>query len=124
MILTRLPRTVTALGLMASLAALAACNKTSDAGASSSAAGAGSKVIGMAGAGYLLNVLVVVVIGGASLAGGVFGMGGTFVGLLIIGVLNNGMSLLHIIPNLQPVVVGAVTLAAVLSDRTSIKLRG
>ena len=77
-----------------------------------------------AGTGYLLNVIAVVVIGGASLSGGVGGMGGTFVGLLIIGVLNNGMSLLHINPNLQPVVVGAVILAAVLSDRSSIKLRG
>lgn len=76
-----------------------------------------------AGTGYLLNVIAVVVIGGASLAGGVGSMGGTFVGLLIIGVLNNGMSLLHINPNLQPVVVGAVILAAVLADRGSIKLR-
>ncbi len=47
MILTRLPRTVTALSLMASLAALAACSKTSDAGASSAATGGGSKVIGV-----------------------------------------------------------------------------
>ncbi len=77
-----------------------------------------------AGGGYLLNVIAVVVIGGASLAGGVGSMGGTFVGLLIIGVLNNGMSLLHINPNLQPVVVGAVILAAVLADRSSIRLRG
>ena len=76
-----------------------------------------------AGASYLLNVIAVVVIGGASLAGGVGSMGGTFVGLLIIGVLNNGMSLLHINPNLQPVVVGVVILAAVLTDHSGIKLR-
>ena len=70
-----------------------------------------------AGSGYLLNVIAVVVIGGASLAGGSGSMGGTFIGLLIVGVLNNGMSLLHVNPNLQPVVMGAVILAAVLTDR-------
>lgn len=77
-----------------------------------------------AGAGYLLNVIAVVVIGGASLSGGIGGMGGTFVGLLIIGVLNNGLSLLHVNPNLQAVVIGVVILAAVLSDRAGIKKRG
>jgi ribose transport system permease protein len=76
-----------------------------------------------AGAGYLLNVIAVVVIGGASLSGGVGSMGGTFVGLLIIGVLNNGLSLLHVNPNLQSVVIGAVILAAVLSDRAGAKSR-
>ncbi len=70
-----------------------------------------------AGSGYLLNIIAIVVIGGASLAGGTGSMGGTFVGLLIVGILNNGMSLLHVNPNLQPVVIGAVILAAVLSDR-------
>ena len=77
-----------------------------------------------AGAGYLLNVIAVVVIGGASLSGGVASMGSTFVGLLIIGVLNNGLSLLHVNPNLQAVVIGAVILAAVLTDRVGAKLRG
>lgn len=70
-----------------------------------------------AGSGYLLNVIAIVVIGGASLAGGSGSMGGTFIGLLIVGVLNNGLSLLHVNPNLQQVVVGAVILAAVLTDR-------
>jgi len=76
-----------------------------------------------AGSGYLLNVIAVVVIGGASLAGGVGGMGGTFIGLLIIGVLNNGLSLLNVNPNLQAVVIGIVILAAVLTDRAGIKKR-
>ena len=74
-----------------------------------------------AGAGYLLNVIAVVVSGGASLAGGVGGLGGTLIGLLIIGVLNNGLSLLN--PNLQAVVIGVVILAAVLTDRAGIKKR-
>ncbi len=76
-----------------------------------------------AGSNYLLNVIAVVVIGGASLAGGIGSMGGTFVGLLIIGVLNNGLSLLHVNPNLQSVVIGAVILAAVLTDRVGARRR-
>lgn len=76
-----------------------------------------------AGSGYLLNVIAVVVIGGASLAGGIGSMGGAFIGLLIIGVLNNGLSLLHVNPNLQAVVIGVVILAAVLTDRAGIKKR-
>jgi ribose transport system permease protein len=70
-----------------------------------------------AGGSDLLNVLSVVVIGGASLAGGSGNILGTAVGLLIIGVLNNGLSLLNVSPNLQPVVLGVVIIAAVMTDR-------
>jgi ribose transport system permease protein len=70
-----------------------------------------------AGTADLLNVIAVVVIGGASLAGGSGTMFGTFVGLLIIGTLNNGMALLNVSPNLQPVVIGAAIIIAVLLDR-------
>ncbi len=71
----------------------------------------------------LLNVIAVVVIGGASLAGGSGTMFGTFVGLLIIGTLNNGMSLLNVSPNLQPVVIGIAIIVAVLLDRGGMKSR-
>lgn len=72
-----------------------------------------------AGTADLLNVIAVVVIGGASLSGGSGGMLNTFIGLLIIGVLNNGMSLLNVSPNLQPVVIGIAIIIAVLTDRAS-----
>lgn len=72
-----------------------------------------------AGTADLLNVIAVVVIGGASLSGGSGGMLNTFIGLLIIGVLNNGMSLLNVSPNLQPVVIGIAIIVAVLTDRGS-----
>lgn len=72
-----------------------------------------------AGTADLLNVIAVVVIGGASLAGGSGSMLNTFIGLLIIGVLNNGMSLLNVSPNLQPVVIGVAIIVAVLTDRGS-----
>lgn len=72
-----------------------------------------------AGVNDLLSVIAVVVIGGASLAGGSGGMLGTFIGLLIIGVLRNGMALLNVSPNLQPVVIGVAIIVAVLLDRRS-----
>ncbi len=72
-----------------------------------------------AGTADLLNVIAVVVIGGASLSGGSGNMLNTFIGLLIIGVLNNGMSLLNVSPNLQPVVIGVAIIIAVLTDRGS-----
>jgi ribose transport system permease protein len=76
-----------------------------------------------AGTADLLNVIAVVVIGGASLSGGSGTMFGTFVGLLIIGTLNNGMSLLNVSPNLQPVVIGIAIIAAVLLDRGGVRRR-
>ena len=70
-----------------------------------------------AGVGDLLSVIAVVVIGGTSLAGGTGSMLGTFIGLLTIGVLRNGMGLLNVSPNLQPVVIGVAIIFAVLTDR-------
>lgn len=70
-----------------------------------------------AGVNDLLSVIAVVVIGGASLAGGSGSMLGTFIGLLTIGVLRNGMDLLNVSPNLQPVVIGIAIILAVLTDR-------
>lgn len=72
-----------------------------------------------AGIADLLSVIAVVVIGGASLAGGSGGMFGTFIGLLIIGVLQNGMALINVSPNLQPVVIGVAIIVAVMLDRKS-----
>ena len=70
-----------------------------------------------AGVNDLLSVIAVVVIGGASLSGGSGGMLGTFIGLMIIGVLRNGMALLNVSPNLQPVVIGIAIILAVMLDR-------
>jgi ribose transport system permease protein len=57
-----------------------------------------------------------VVIGGASLSGGVGAVGGTVVGVLIIGFLRNGLNLLHVSPFVQQVVIGVVIALAVAAD--------
>lgn len=69
-----------------------------------------------AGTGYELNVIAAVVIGGASLTGGTGRISGTIIGVLIIGVLNNGLNLLGVSPFMQQVVIGAVIAIAVAVD--------
>jgi ribose transport system permease protein len=63
-----------------------------------------------------LNVIAAVVVGGTSLFGGRGSISGTLVGALIIGVLNNGLNLLHVEHFWQKVVLGVVILLAALMD--------
>ena len=70
-----------------------------------------------AGVGYELDVIAAVVIGGTSLSGGRGSIWGTFIGALMIGVINNGMNLLGISPYFQQVVKGFIIIGAVLLDR-------
>jgi ribose transport system permease protein len=68
------------------------------------------------GIGYELDTIAAVVIGGASLSGGVGGIGGTALGVLIIGFLRNGLNLLQVSPFVQQVVIGLVIAVAVAAD--------
>ena len=68
------------------------------------------------GIGYELDTIAAVVIGGASLSGGVGGVGGTALGVLIIGFLRNGLNLLQVSPFVQQVVIGLVIAVAVAAD--------
>jgi ribose transport system permease protein len=69
-----------------------------------------------AGLGYELDAIAAVVIGGASLSGGVGGIAGTVVGVFIIGVLHNGLNLTGVSPFIQQVIIGVVIALAVSSD--------
>ncbi len=69
-----------------------------------------------AGLGFELDAIGAVFIGGASAYGGIGTVGGTLIGALIMGVLNNGMSIMGISIDLQQVVKGLVLLAAVAFD--------
>lgn len=70
-----------------------------------------------AGAGYELDAIAAVVVGGTSLFGGRGHVWGTLLGALIIGVLNNGMNLLNVSSFYQQIVKGGVILAALLVER-------
>ena len=69
-----------------------------------------------AGVAFELDVIAAVFIGGASMAGGVGRIIGAVVGALIMGVMNNGMSILGIGIDWQQVIKGLVLLAAVVFD--------
>ncbi|QCQ93794.1 transporter [Rhodococcus sp. SGAir0479] len=69
-----------------------------------------------AGTGYELDAIAAVVIGGASLSGGVGTAVGTLIGALILAILRNGLNLLDVSAFWQQVVIGAVIAAAVLFD--------
>ena len=68
------------------------------------------------GIGYELRVIASVVIGGTSLAGGRGGVGGTIIGALLIGVLTNGLVIMHVSSYWQQVVIGLIIVAAVAFD--------
>jgi ribose transport system permease protein len=74
-----------------------------------------------AGTGYELDSIAAVVIGGTSLSGGKGRIWGTVLGAIIIGVLNNGLVLLHVSPFWQQVVKGLVILVAVIIDKANSK---
>lgn len=70
-----------------------------------------------AGVMFELDAIASVVIGGTSLMGGYGTIGGSIIGALIIGTLNNGMQLLHIPSFYQEIAKGVIIIGAVLMDR-------
>lgn len=72
-----------------------------------------------AGMGFELDAIAAVVIGGTSLSGGRGRLFGTFIGVLIIGVLNNGLNIIGVSAFYQQFIKGLVILLAVILDRKS-----
>lgn len=70
----------------------------------------------IAGQGYELDAIAAVVLGGTSFAGGIGKVGGTIIGALIIGVLSNGLNLIHVSYYYQLIIKGIVIVAAVYID--------
>ena len=70
-----------------------------------------------AGQAYELDAIAAVVIGGTSLAGGVGTITGTLLGVLLIGVINNGLDLLGVSSYYQAVIKGVIIVCAVWLDR-------
>lgn len=69
-----------------------------------------------AGLGFELDVIAACFIGGASASGGVGKVLGAVIGAFIMGVMNNGMSILGVGIEWQQVIKGVVLLAAVVFD--------
>lgn len=69
------------------------------------------------GMGYELDAIAAVVIGGTSLFGGRGSLLGTIVGVLIIGVINNGLNLLDVSSYWQQIIKGLIIAGAVILDQ-------
>jgi ribose/xylose/arabinose/galactoside ABC-type transport system permease subunit len=67
--------------------------------------------------GWELDIIAAVIIGGTSLSGGIGRVWGTMVGVLFLGVIINGMTLLNVSEYWQNVVRGVLILLAVLMNR-------
>lgn len=76
-----------------------------------------------AGANYHLMAIGTSVIGGASLKGGRGFLGGTVLGVFIVGVISNGLNLLRVGSFWQDVATGLIIIAAVLIDTYSSRKR-
>lgn len=68
------------------------------------------------GIGYETDAIAAAVIGGTSMTGGVGTIGGTIIGILIIGTLNNGLNLLDVSSYYQQIIKGLIILGAVCFD--------
>jgi len=70
------------------------------------------------GSGLEMDAIAAAVLGGTSMSGGIGKLSGTIIGVLIIGVLNNGLNILNINSFWQLIVKGIVILIAVFIDIT------
>lgn len=76
-----------------------------------------------AGNGYEMDIITAVVLGGVSISGGIGKITGVITGVLLMGVLTNGMILTNVDEYTQWIVKGAVLLLAVSLDQISHKLK-
>ena len=66
--------------------------------------------------GYELTAIAAVIVGGASLSGGRGSLGGTVVGVFLLGVVANGLNLFGVSPFWQPIATGLILVTAVGLD--------
>ena len=76
------------------------------------------------GKGWVMDVIASVIIGGASMNGGIGKVRGTFVGIIFLGVLLNGMTLMNVNEYVQYVVRGGLILMAVLINTIQLNRQG
>jgi erythritol transport system permease protein len=75
------------------------------------------------GDGFELDAIAAVVLGGASLAGGRGGMGGTIIGAFTIGFMTDGMVMLGVSSFWQQVIKGGVIVLAVIIDQVQARMQ-
>jgi ribose transport system permease protein len=71
-----------------------------------------------AGVGFELDAIAAVVLGGTAIAGGRGAIVGTLIGAMMLGVLNNGLNLMGVLPYVQNVIKGGIILLAIYISRS------
>jgi ribose transport system permease protein len=69
--------------------------------------------------GYEMYAIAMAVIGGASLQGGKGAIGGTIIGALFIGCVNNGLNLNNVNTHVQSIALGVIVVLAIIIDLSS-----
>ena len=77
----------------------------------------GSMDYGSAGSGYEMDAIAAVIVGGTSMSGGKGSIVGTVLGMLIIGVMNNLLTLFGVPPFLREACKGVIVIVAVLLQK-------
>lgn len=70
----------------------------------------------MAGLGFEFQVVAAVVLGGISLSGGTGTLLGAFIGVAIMGIIQNGLGMLNVETMFQLMITGAIIIIAVATD--------
>lgn len=68
------------------------------------------------GDGYELDAIAACVLGGVSMSGGVGRISGTVIGVLVIGIISNGLNLMNVSSYWQLILKGLIILCAVIID--------
>jgi len=68
------------------------------------------------GEGYELDAIAACVLGGVSMSGGVGRISGTIFGVMVIGIISNGLNLMNVSSYWQLIVKGCIIMIAVLID--------
>jgi len=70
----------------------------------------------LAGQGFEFQVVAAVILGGVSLSGGVGTLLGTFIGVFIIGIIQNGLGMMNVYTMWQLIITGVIIIMAVAID--------
>lgn len=76
-------------------------------------------IVATAGTGYELSALTAAVIGGVTFEGGRGSIGGAFIGVILMGVIANAMTILSVNSYLQTAITGAIIVVAVILSNIS-----
>ncbi len=75
------------------------------------------------GESWEMNAIAAAVLGGTSMSGGIGTIGGTVVGAFVIGIINDGMTMLGVTEFSQMIIRGMVIVVAVIIDQVQRKLQ-